>query len=338
MARTGPKFGYRAAHAVVEFLLNRLAAALILVVSLPVFLVLYFLVFVLDGPPVFYVGWRLGKNRKRFQMYKFRTLRLNAEQIVGAELLSPKHRLTTPVGQFLRDSRLDELPQLLNILKGDMNFVGPRPVRPLVYERVCRFIRNYDIRFRVRPGLLGLSQLVTPHNTPKRIRSMIDNLLIRKRRELKWEVWYVVLTALLVIRASAVQTNRFLRKRLMEETILRRYKEQRSLDRVTPAEGRVHFSVNGTELTAQLVDINEEAFLMRAPLKLPEGYVGEFTLQVTPSGGVKRRGVRKAKCTGRIYRETQAEDGAYSYVIVYDAYSQLNFYNVHQYFLERSVA
>ncbi|WP_462321998.1 sugar transferase [Halochromatium sp.] len=154
---------------------NIAATLLLLFVSLPLFVILPILI-KLDDPsgPVFYRGPRLGLGKKPFTIYKFRSLKPNAAAALGNDLVGQGHNVETRVGSFLRDTRLDELPQLFNVLRGEMNLVGPRPEREEVYEAACKSIPGYDLRFAVRPGVIGYSQLFTPHRTYKRLRSLID--------------------------------------------------------------------------------------------------------------------------------------------------------------------
>jgi len=156
----------------------------IVIILSPLFVVIGLLIKVQDGGPVFYRGRRYGKGKKEFIMYKFRTLVPDAEAIIGAQLLKPEMKLVTSIGCFLRDTRLDELPQLINVLKGDMVLIGPRPERPAVYSKLCQKIPNYDKRFEVKPGLIGFSQVFTPHGTDKRIRKRIDNGALKHDRRI----------------------------------------------------------------------------------------------------------------------------------------------------------
>lgn len=338
----GGRFGYRRPYAILNRLINILLASVVLILALPLMLVVALIILLDDGLPVFYVGRRLGQDKQPFDMYKFRTLVLGAESIIGAELLSEQHQLTLPFGKVLRDTRLDELPQLFNILKGDMDFVGPRPVRPKVYESVCRHIRNYDQRFRVKPGLLGLSQLMTPHSTPKRIRSLIDNLLIRKKQKLAWDLWYILFTAFMVMRATANALWKAFYRRVLLERILSRYDEKRRMERIRPRDAWVAFEYQQEDpaklVRAVLVDINEEALLMTTKERLEKALPEILTLEVRPHVALRGKGVRKARCRGRIYRELKLDDDCWGYVVVYEPVSPLNFYICHQYLLERSVA
>src|SRR5262249_35504322 len=109
--------------------------------------------------PVFYRGERVGKDERVFTIYKFRTLCVGAEKQIGARLLKEDDKVYTPIGRFLKKWKLDEIPQLFNVIKGDMSLVGPRPVRPIFLADFKQEIPGYALRFRVRPGATGLAQL-----------------------------------------------------------------------------------------------------------------------------------------------------------------------------------
>jgi|GEM_PF-359901 len=123
------------------------------------------LVLKLSSPraPVLYRGWRVGRGGHLFQMLKFRTLAPDAEERLGPYLGPQLTQLTRQevswVGRPLRASRLDELPQLYNVLRGEMSLVGPRPIRPTFFGELCREIPEYWQRLVVRPGITGLAQL-----------------------------------------------------------------------------------------------------------------------------------------------------------------------------------
>lgn len=182
-------------------LCSRLSAAVLLIGGIPVMGVLYLLHLATnrDGGPFLYKGVRLGKDKRPLTIYKIRTLVVNAERQLNGRLHSGDAAMETPMGGFLRKTRLDELPQLFNVLRGEMAFVGPRPERPSVYESVCKDIPGYDRRFSVKPGLTGLSQFLTPHGTSKRLRTRIDAMLLRKMRNPCWRVYLLAWTGLSVI-------------------------------------------------------------------------------------------------------------------------------------------
>jgi lipopolysaccharide/colanic/teichoic acid biosynthesis glycosyltransferase len=116
-----------------------------------------------SGRPVLYRGARVGRAGGIFAMYKLRTLKRDAEVRLAPYLGDELTRLTegevTRVGRALRKAKLDELPQLVNVLRGDMSLVGPRPIRPLFFEALCEEIPAYWQRLVVRPGVTGLAQL-----------------------------------------------------------------------------------------------------------------------------------------------------------------------------------
>jgi lipopolysaccharide/colanic/teichoic acid biosynthesis glycosyltransferase len=113
--------------------------------------------------PVLYRGWRVGRGGHLFQMLKFRTLSPDAEQRLGPYLGLELTQLTqlelSRLGRPLRASRLDEVPQLINVLRGEMSIVGPRPIRPTFFEELSQGIPEYWQRLVVRPGITGLAQL-----------------------------------------------------------------------------------------------------------------------------------------------------------------------------------
>jgi lipopolysaccharide/colanic/teichoic acid biosynthesis glycosyltransferase len=115
------------------------------------------------GRPVLYRGRRVGRAGRVFTMYKFRTLRADAESRLGPYMGRELDDLTptemTAVGRVLRASQLDELPQLYNVVRGDMSIVGPRPIRPVFFEVLCAEIPQYWQRLVVAPGMTGFAQL-----------------------------------------------------------------------------------------------------------------------------------------------------------------------------------
>jgi lipopolysaccharide/colanic/teichoic acid biosynthesis glycosyltransferase len=145
-------------------LLDVVIAGAALVLSAPLALVIA-VALKLSSPrgPVLYRGWRVGRGGHLFQMLKFRTLAPDAEQRLGP-YLGPELTLLTAqevswLGGILRASKLDELPQLVNVLRGDMSVVGPRPIRPAFFGELCQAIPEYWQRLVVRPGVTGLAQL-----------------------------------------------------------------------------------------------------------------------------------------------------------------------------------
>jgi lipopolysaccharide/colanic/teichoic acid biosynthesis glycosyltransferase len=145
-------------------------SSLFLLLSLPVSMPIAMLVLVTSGPPVLYRGERVGRGARVFTMYKFRTLKRGAETRLGPYLGEDLVRRTqaefTPVGRWLKATQLDEIPQFVNVLRGDMSLVGPRPIRPVFFEDLAHELPSYWQRLVVRPGLTGFAQMRRGYETP----------------------------------------------------------------------------------------------------------------------------------------------------------------------------
>jgi lipopolysaccharide/colanic/teichoic acid biosynthesis glycosyltransferase len=134
-------------------------ALLLAILSLPIVLVAVGLVRLTSRGPGIYKQVRLGLDGKPFTIYKIRTMRVDAEVATGAVWAARQDRRVTFIGNILRQTHVDELPQLYNVLKGDMDLVGPRPERPEFVTELEKRIDGYCYRLYVRPGLTGLAQL-----------------------------------------------------------------------------------------------------------------------------------------------------------------------------------
>jgi lipopolysaccharide/colanic/teichoic acid biosynthesis glycosyltransferase len=126
-------------------------------------------ILVTSGRPVFYRGQRVGRGGSFYTMLKFRTLRPGAEErlgpFLGLELVEKTREERTRIGGWLRATQLDELPQLWNVLRGDMSLVGPRPIRPIFFEQLASELPAYWQRLVVRPGLTGFAQVRRGYET-----------------------------------------------------------------------------------------------------------------------------------------------------------------------------
>jgi len=150
-----------------------------LAVTSPLFVLFSICIKLTDGGSVFYTQQRLTKDRKVFRIYKFRTMIMDAEKYRGAQLAEKDDPRILPVGRILRASRLDELPQLLNILKGEMSLVGPRPERPEIAEQIEQKIPEFAYRLKVKAGLTGLAQVYGKYNTTFYDKLKLDLTYIR---------------------------------------------------------------------------------------------------------------------------------------------------------------
>ncbi len=157
--------------------INVLLALIALIVTMPVMIIVAMLVRLTSRGPALYTQVRVGLDRRApasgsqnhrrehdlggqpFTIYKFRTMRVDAEHGSGAVWAQQQDPRVTAIGGLLRQYRLDELPQLLNVLKGEMNIVGPRPERPTIFAELREHIAEYPLRQRAKPGITGLAQI-----------------------------------------------------------------------------------------------------------------------------------------------------------------------------------
>lgn len=178
-------------------LLNVVVAAIALVLALPVMVVVALLVKLSSRGPIFYTQLRVGVDRRQgrpggnwrrkvdyggrlFKIYKFRTMYVPETSDPDQTWAQPNDPRVTPVGRFLRAYRLDELPQLWNVLKGDMNIVGPRPEQPAIFMELREQIHGYTLRQRVLPGITGWAQ----------INQQYDRCIDDVRRKLEYDLEY----------------------------------------------------------------------------------------------------------------------------------------------------
>lgn len=136
-----------------------------LIVLSPLLCVLALIIKVYDGGPAIYRQVRLTQDGREFEIYKFRSMKPNAESDGVARLSTEKDDRITPIGKVMRKCRFDEFPQLLNILKGDMSFVGPRPERPEIAEKYYEQMPDFKLRLQVKAGLTGYAQVYGKYNT-----------------------------------------------------------------------------------------------------------------------------------------------------------------------------
>lgn len=166
-------------------------------VTLPAHLAISAAVYVSSGRPIYFTQERAGRDGQPFSLIKFRTMTVGTHEISGGY---PSADMITPVGRVLRNTSLDELPQLLNILKGDMSIVGPRPA---LLEQASRYNLGQRDRLRVRPGLTGLAQIRYRNSAPWSVRIQTDLEYISNVR-LWTDVKIIAATVPSVLRGSSV--------------------------------------------------------------------------------------------------------------------------------------
>ena len=174
-----------------------------LIFLLPVYLILAIAVKLSSKGPVFFTQERIGLNGKPFQIIKYRTMYVNAEEH-GPQLSSSHDPRITPLGRFLRKTRLDEFPQFLNVLKGDMSLVGPRPERQFYIDQIVQIEPQYLHLNRVRPGITSWGQVKYGYaeNVNQMLQRMKFDLLYMKNRSLALDFKIMLYTILIVIKAK----------------------------------------------------------------------------------------------------------------------------------------
>ncbi|MFA5087603.1 MAG: exopolysaccharide biosynthesis polyprenyl glycosylphosphotransferase [Candidatus Omnitrophota bacterium] len=173
----------RRVYAAIKRTLDILASIIGIIFLSPLFLITALLVKFTSKGPIIFTQTRVGKNGALFNIYKFRTMRVDAERETGPVWAAQNDNRLIPCGKFLRKAHLDELPQFVNILKGDMSLIGPRPERPVFVEKLKKEIPDYEKRLEVKPGLTGLAQVwhkydETIEDVKKKVK--YDLLYIRK--------------------------------------------------------------------------------------------------------------------------------------------------------------
>jgi lipopolysaccharide/colanic/teichoic acid biosynthesis glycosyltransferase len=158
-----------------------------LISSLPLWILFAAAIRLEDGGPVFFAQDRVGQDGRVFRALKFRSMRVDAERLIGPLQARERDSRVTRVGQVMRATAMDELPQLWNIFRGDMSFVGPRALRPGEIEMEgesavpLEAVPGYADRILVRPGLTGVAQVYAPRDISRRAKFRYDRLYIRRR-------------------------------------------------------------------------------------------------------------------------------------------------------------
>lgn len=168
------------AYQALKIILEPVLAGILMVTISPILLLIALLVKISSPGPIIFRQTRLGFRGKPFVFYKFRTMTANAEEN-GPQWWSPEDQRVTRIGNFLRKAHLDELPQLLNIIKGEMSFVGPRPELPQFYDRLEKEIPNFRLRTLIRPGVTGWAQ----------VRGGYANSVETSRRKFEYDLYYM---------------------------------------------------------------------------------------------------------------------------------------------------
>jgi lipopolysaccharide/colanic/teichoic acid biosynthesis glycosyltransferase len=183
-------------HSAGKRLLDLLLSAVMLFVALPLLAVLAVLIKLDSAGPIFYGQERVGRQGKPYKIYKLRTMRQDAERLSGPVWASQRDPRVTRMGAFLRKTRLDEIPQVIAVLRGDMSFVGPRPERPFFVEQLKAQIPFFGLREAVKPGITGWAQIRYPYG------ATVEDA----RNKLEYDLYYVQHQSLFLDLAIAFHT------------------------------------------------------------------------------------------------------------------------------------
>ena len=178
-----------------------------LILSSPLAIIVYVLIKSDSPGNVIFKQRRVGKNGKIFKMLKFRSMRKDAEEKTGPTWAVEGDSRVTRVGKFLRKTRLDELPQLVNVLSGDMSLVGPRPERPHFVEKFRKEIPNYDLRHSVKPGITGEAQIFNGYDTSFKdvMRKIQYDLSYLKNKSIYYDIRLMYLTISVIFTGRGAQ-------------------------------------------------------------------------------------------------------------------------------------
>ncbi len=157
-----------------------------------------------DGGPVFYKQKRMSRGGREFEILKFRSMIVDAEKYAGAVLATENDPRITRVGRFIRATRLDEIPQILNILKGDMSVVGPRPERKVLADEIRKEVPEFDYRLKVRGGLTGYAQIYGKYNTSSYDKLRLDLMYI-ENYSLLLDIKLIILTLRIIFSKDSTE-------------------------------------------------------------------------------------------------------------------------------------
>jgi len=197
----GPGFSRTPLRLLSARIFDLCASALLVVLSSPFMVVAAIAILLEDGRPIFYRQTRVGIDRVPFRLTKFRSMRKDAESSGKAQWATAGDDRVTRVGRILRKTRIDELPQLLNVLRGEMSIVGPRPERPEFVDQLAVKIPYYQERLAVKPGLTGWAQLCFPYGSTEgdALEKLQYDLYYVKHHSLLFDLWILLQTAEVVL-------------------------------------------------------------------------------------------------------------------------------------------
>ena len=198
------KFGPNQFERIFKRIIDIIGSFVLLALTSPIMLITAIAIKANDGGDIFYKQSRLTKDGKEFKIIKFRSMVMNAEDKTGVVFAKVDDDRITPIGKIIRKFRIDELPQMLNILKGEMSFVGPRPERIEIYDEITKTMPEFDYRLCVKAGLTGYAQIYGKYNTSLRDKLLLDLYYIEKY-SLVEDIKLLILTLKVVFKSDSTE-------------------------------------------------------------------------------------------------------------------------------------
>ena len=196
--------GLTPAQRVGKRLMDIVLCAIAMIPAAPIMAVVALAIKLEDGGPVFFKQKRMTRNGREFDILKFRSMIVDAEKYAGAVLATDNDPRITKVGKVIRATRLDEIPQILNILKGDMSIVGPRPERKVIADEYCKDIPEFAYRLKVRGGLTGYAQIYGKYNTSAYDKLRLDLMYI-ENYSLMLDIKLIILTLRIIFSKESTE-------------------------------------------------------------------------------------------------------------------------------------
>lgn len=188
---------------------------LLIIITSPIMIISALAIKLYDRGPILYKQRRLTKDAKEFKVYKFRSMIVNAEKHTGAMIAKKDDNRVTTIGKFLRRFRIDELPQLFNIFKGDMSVVGPRPERMEIAKEYQKYLPEFQYRLKVKAGLTGLAQIMSKYNTTPKDKLTLDIAYIQQY-SLWLDIKIILRTLIVFLKSDSTEGNKKLSKDVIE--------------------------------------------------------------------------------------------------------------------------
>jgi exopolysaccharide biosynthesis polyprenyl glycosylphosphotransferase len=172
---------FRRTYALTKRAIDITGSVIALILFSPVLILTSLLIKLTSNGPIFYTQVRVGKDGKNFNIFKFRTMKVDAEKTTGPVWAAKNDNRLIPAGKFIRKAHIDELPQFVNVILGDMSIIGPRPERPVFVEKFKQEITDYPKRLDVKPGITGLAQVWHHY----------DDDINDVRKKIKYDILYI---------------------------------------------------------------------------------------------------------------------------------------------------